>query len=458
VEEPLAELACYLDEFGPVETVADIPATSAADGLLCAVDDAELGDFLDELIAGSVVSDASPEVGTLLMASQSTARTHRVIVAPPRGGASQSIARTHSVVVAAPRGSASHVVSRTLQQPSAAGKAKASAPVSSAGASTESSGEPSEQSQTASNTPPPRAPCSFCGGGMVGNGRGYCAVAECRERSTLVVVHARRQSGGGKAARVAALDAHDSDDATELAPVAASDKPAVGAADGAGSAQAAQAAQAEPPPAYSRACTTASAALARSAAAAAAAERSLLTEAYVLALPLGFAGAHWFYLGRPRWGVLYLCAFGLLGVGWLADLLRMRALVRRSRRGFARDGCAELLSDVRVLWLSPLGIVGGLHHWALGRARWARLHCLTLGVFGVGWLTDGCRLASLVAECLEQADAAAAASASGAPAVAAAQAACCGLELLLRPSGGGERGGGCAAPGASADSADEQQP
>lgn len=64
-------------------------------------------------------------------------------------------------------------------------------------------------------------------------------------------------------------------------------------------------------------------------------------DGYVLAGPLGFLGLQHFYLGRSRWGVLYLLTFGLLGIGWIADLIRMPWLVEDANRRLECRSAAE---------------------------------------------------------------------------------------------------------------------
>ncbi|HWM87295.1 MAG TPA: TM2 domain-containing protein [Kofleriaceae bacterium] len=58
-------------------------------------------------------------------------------------------------------------------------------------------------------------------------------------------------------------------------------------------------------------------------------ERSSTSTAFLLwlACALGLFGIHRFYLGRTWTGLLYLFTFGLLGVGQLVDLVRLRQLV-----------------------------------------------------------------------------------------------------------------------------------
>ena len=57
--------------------------------------------------------------------------------------------------------------------------------------------------------------------------------------------------------------------------------------------------------------------------------------ALILCFLLGFFGAHYFYVGRVKMGVLYLLTGGLFGFGWLIDLIRIAAGVfRDSRYGY----------------------------------------------------------------------------------------------------------------------------
>ncbi|KAG8461392.1 hypothetical protein KFE25_010579 [Diacronema lutheri] len=299
---------------------------------------------------------------------------------------------------------------------------------------------------------PPAAPavpavrerCELCGANKRGFGRGYCSNVACRERSTVVVRYEQRTEGGGKAAKLHTLDdsavyangAGDDadDDGAERKPrvlVTAypAPAPAVGVGGGSGSSSCAQPQLAaswvegtnrappptDQPPAYETIQPHAqpaahshslspsnSSATARTDEARGAVEKQaecdLLSECYILALPLGFLGLHWFYLGRPKWGALYFFTFALLGGGWLVDLLRMPLLVRRARVGFG-DGSPLLeLSDMYTLAASPMGLLLGLHHWALGRYGWAVMHVCTVGFFGAGWLLDLLRLPCLVSE------------------------------------------------------------
>lgn len=50
--------------------------------------------------------------------------------------------------------------------------------------------------------------------------------------------------------------------------------------------------------------------------------------AYVLWFLFGLVGGHWFYLKRPAMGILYVCTFGVFGIGWLVDMFNMPDYVR----------------------------------------------------------------------------------------------------------------------------------
>ena len=49
---------------------------------------------------------------------------------------------------------------------------------------------------------------------------------------------------------------------------------------------------------------------------------------------LGIFGAHYFYVGRPGMGCLYLFTFGLFGMGWLIDMIRIACGIFRDKDGF----------------------------------------------------------------------------------------------------------------------------
>lgn len=43
--------------------------------------------------------------------------------------------------------------------------------------------------------------------------------------------------------------------------------------------------------------------------------------ALILCVVLGFFGVHYFYVGKVGKGILYLFTYGLLGIGWIIDII-----------------------------------------------------------------------------------------------------------------------------------------
>lgn len=87
------------------------------------------------------------------------------------------------------------------------------------------------------------------------------------------------------------------------------------------------------------------------------ANRRSTTTTYVLAVFLGLLGVHHFYLGRKLYGVMYLCTFGLFGVGYVVDLFRIPTLVKEANVRRVDEEEDRTLGDLYVLWF-PCGILG----------------------------------------------------------------------------------------------------
>ncbi|KAL5257624.1 hypothetical protein ACHWQZ_G012517 [Mnemiopsis leidyi] len=118
---------------------------------------------------------------------------------------------------------------------------------------------------------------------------------------------------------------------------------------------------------------------------------------------LGFTGLQHFILKRYACGIYFLFTFGGLGVGWLIDLFRIHLLTESyNLKGYQRTSLTKdhNLSDAYVYCI-PFGFLG-LHHFYLSRPKWGVFYLITLGNFGVGWITDIFRLQSLVESCNER--------------------------------------------------------
>ena len=55
--------------------------------------------------------------------------------------------------------------------------------------------------------------------------------------------------------------------------------------------------------------------------------------ALVLAVILGYFGAHRFYAGQILSGLVYLFTFGVFGIGWVVDIIRIAIGVYRDNQG-----------------------------------------------------------------------------------------------------------------------------
>ena len=98
----------------------------------------------------------------------------------------------------------------------------------------------------------------------------------------------------------------------------------------------------------------------------------------------GCFGAHRFYFGKPVSGLIWLCTFGLLGVGWLIDLFLIPSMAAEAGHEF-RPG----ETDYSVAWiLLFLGGVFGFHRFYMGDLFWGLLYLVTGGLFLLGILYD----------------------------------------------------------------------
>ncbi|WP_442483661.1 TM2 domain-containing protein [Aeoliella sp. SH292] len=77
----------------------------------------------------------------------------------------------------------------------------------------------------------------------------------------------------------------------------------------------------------------------------------------------GFTGAHRFYFGRPITGTIWFCTLGLLGIGWLIDIVLIPSMERAANRRYVTGPI-----DYNVAWLllTFLGSLG-VHRFYLGK-------------------------------------------------------------------------------------------
>ncbi len=118
---------------------------------------------------------------------------------------------------------------------------------------------------------------------------------------------------------------------------------------------------------------------------------------YILWL-FGFTGSHRFYYGKQITGVIWFFTFGLLGIGWLIDLLLIPGMDEQADRRYVAGPI-----DYSAAWLllTFLGIFG-VHRFYMGKIFTGLLYLISGGLFGIGILYDFLTLNGQVSELNQQ--------------------------------------------------------
>lgn len=98
----------------------------------------------------------------------------------------------------------------------------------------------------------------------------------------------------------------------------------------------------------------------------------------------GFTGAHRFYYGKPISGTIYFFTLGLVGVGWLIDIVLIPSLDRRADRMFKSGRVDYNLAWILLTFLGVLGI----HRLYMGKWITGIVYFFTGGLFFAGYLYD----------------------------------------------------------------------
>jgi TM2 domain-containing membrane protein YozV len=108
----------------------------------------------------------------------------------------------------------------------------------------------------------------------------------------------------------------------------------------------------------------------------------------------GFTGAHRFYYGKPKTGLLWLLTGGLFLVGWIVDLFLIPSMDREADRRFATGHIEYSLAWVLLTFVGVLG----LHRFYMGKWGTGILYLLTGGLCLIGVAYDFCTLNTQISE------------------------------------------------------------
>lgn len=98
----------------------------------------------------------------------------------------------------------------------------------------------------------------------------------------------------------------------------------------------------------------------------------------------GFTGSHRFYFGKPITGTIWFFTLGLLGIGWLIDLLLIPGMSRQAGRRYVSGPYDYSVAWLCQTFIGPLGV----HRFYMGKIWTGLLWLFTGGLFLIGYLYD----------------------------------------------------------------------
>lgn len=108
----------------------------------------------------------------------------------------------------------------------------------------------------------------------------------------------------------------------------------------------------------------------------------------------GFTGAHRFYFGKPKTGILWFCTGGLFLVGWIVDLFLIPSMDREADTRFVPGRVEYSLAWILLTFLGVFGV----HRFYLGKWVTGLLYLVTGGGFLIGIVYDFCTLNSQISK------------------------------------------------------------
>jgi len=102
----------------------------------------------------------------------------------------------------------------------------------------------------------------------------------------------------------------------------------------------------------------------------------------------GFMGAHRFYYGKTKTGILYFCTLGLFFIGWIVDVFLIPNMQKEANVSYI-DG--KVNYTIAWVLLTFFGIFG-IHRFYMGKWISGLIYFCTGGLFLAGYLYDYCTL------------------------------------------------------------------